>query len=159
MRLENYTPSKKALFCSLKVHTLKNQPLLSVAKLLFIFFYLLNYYPFFQHGLYTSNLLLRLWLVPYSGKFLNGAKFHIKLHGKIFPKQNFEDVKLSILAQWAQNSLRSRVKDMALYWYFQHLDALPDPKGRLSSSVSPLAIKDANEAVKSATRATLPRGR
>ena len=41
---------------------------------------------------------------------------------------------------------------MALYQYFQPSDDLPDPSGPLSASVSPAAIKDANEAVRSATR-------
>ena len=48
---------------------------------------------------------------------------------------------------------------MALYRYLQPLDTLPDPNGRLSSSVSRSAIKDANKAVRSATHATTPRGR
>ena len=48
--------------------------------------------------------------------------------------RNFEDVKISILAQGAQNSLRSRVKEMALYRYLQLLNALLDLNGRLSSS-------------------------
>ena len=73
--------------------------------------------------------------------------------------RNFEDIKILILAKGAQNSLRSRVKEMSLYRYLQPLDALPDPNGWLSSSVSPSAIKDANEAVRSATRTTMPRGR
>ena len=47
---------------------------------------------------------------------------------------------------------------MALYQYFQPLDGLPDPSGPLSASVSPAAIKDANEAVRSATRSK-PRGK
>ena len=47
--------------------------------------------------------------------------------------------------------MRSSEKKMALYRYLQPLDALPDPNGRLSSSVSPSAIKDANEAVRGAT--------
>ncbi len=43
---------------------------------------------------------------------------------------------------------------MALYMYryFQTVDALPDTSGPLSASLSPAAIKDANEAVRSATR-------
>ena len=48
---------------------------------------------------------------------------------------------------------------MALYQYLQPLDTLPDPNGRLSSSVSRSAIKDANKAVRSATHATTPRER
>ncbi len=44
---------------------------------------------------------------------------------------------------------------MALYRYFQTVDALPDTNGPLFASLSPAAIKDANEAVRSATRATL----
>ena len=42
-------------------------------------------------------------------------------------------------------------KAMALYQYFQPSDDLPDPSGPLSASVSPAAIKDANEAVRSVT--------
>ncbi len=48
---------------------------------------------------------------------------------------------------------------MALYRYFQTVDALPDASGPLSASLSPAAIKDANEAVRSATRVTKPRGK
>ena len=47
---------------------------------------------------------------------------------------------------------------MALYQYFQPSDGLPDPSGPLSASVSPAVIKDANEAVRSATRSK-PRGK
>ena len=40
---------------------------------------------------------------------------------------------------------------MALYRYFKTADSvLPAPTGSLSTSISPAAIKDANEAVKSA---------
>ena len=59
---------------------------------------------------------------------------------KFFSMQNFEDIKLLVLARGAQNSLRSRVKEMALYQYLQPLDTLPDSNGRLSSSVSRSAI-------------------
>ena len=45
---------------------------------------------------------------------------------------------------------------MALYQYFQPSDGLPDPSGPLSASVSPAAIKDGNEAVRSRTRETWP---
>ena len=38
-----------------------------------------------------------------------------KLNHEIFSMQNFEDVKILILAQGQQNSLISRVKEMALY--------------------------------------------
>ncbi len=50
---------------------------------------------------------------------------------------------------------------MALYMhrYFQTVDALPDTSGPLSASLSPAAIKDANEAVRSATRVTKPRAK
>ncbi len=50
---------------------------------------------------------------------------------------------------------------MALYMYryFQTVDALPDTSGPLSASFSPAAIKDATEAVRSATRVTKPRGK
>ncbi len=50
---------------------------------------------------------------------------------------------------------------MALYMYryFQTVDALPDTSGPLPASLSPAAIKDANEAVRSATRVTKPRGK
>ncbi len=50
---------------------------------------------------------------------------------------------------------------MALYMYryFQTVDAFPDTSGPLSASLGPAAIKDANEAVRSATRVTKPRGR
>ncbi len=50
---------------------------------------------------------------------------------------------------------------MALYMYryFQTVDALPDTSGPLSASLSPAAIKDVNEAVRSATRVTKPRGK
>ena len=41
---------------------------------------------------------------------------------------------------------------MILYKYFQPSDALPDPSRPLSASISPAVIKDANEAVRSATR-------
>ena len=78
---------------------------------------------------------------------------------KIFSMRNFEDIKILVLARGAQNSLRSRVKEMALYRYLQPLDTLPDPNGHLSSSISRSAIKDANKAVRSATHATTPRGR
>ena len=50
MRLEYYTLLKKALFCSLKVHTLKK-----IAVKLYSFFFVALRAP--QHGLYTSNLL------------------------------------------------------------------------------------------------------
>ena len=46
---------------------------------------------------------------------------------------------------------------MARYRYFNCLDALPDPSGPLSVLVSPEAIKDVNEAVRTATHAK-PRG-
>ena len=49
-------------------------------------------------------------------------------------------------------------KAMALYQHFQALDGLPDPSGPLSASVSPAAIKDAKEAVRSATWSK-PRGK
>ncbi len=39
------------------------------------------------------------------------------------------------------------------------MDALPDTSGPLSASLSPAAIKDANEAVRSATRVTKPRAK
>ncbi len=39
------------------------------------------------------------------------------------------------------------------------LDALPDTSQPLSASLRPAAIKDANEAVRSATRVTKPRGK
>ena len=42
-------------------------------------------------------------------------------------------------------------KGMPLYQYFQPLDGLPDPSGPLSTSVSPVPIKDASEAVRNAT--------
>ena len=71
--------------------------------------------------------------------------------------RNFEDIKILVLVQGAQNSLRSRVKEMALYQYLQPLDTLPGPIGRLSSSISRSAIKDANKAVRSVTHATTPR--
>ena len=45
-------------------------------------------------------------------------------------------------------------KAIALYQYFQPSDALPDPSGPLSVSISPAVIKDANEAVRSATHDT-----
>ncbi len=50
---------------------------------------------------------------------------------------------------------------MALYMhrYFQTVDALPDTSGPLSASLSPAAIKDANEAVGSAARGTKPRAK
>ncbi len=50
---------------------------------------------------------------------------------------------------------------MALYMYryFQTVDALPDTSGPLSASLSPAAIKDVNEAVRSPTRVTKPRGK
>ncbi len=50
---------------------------------------------------------------------------------------------------------------MALYMYryFQTVDALPDTSRPLSASLSPAAIKDPNEAVRSATRVTKPRGK
>ena len=44
-------------------------------------------------------------------------------------------------------------KAMPLYQYFQPLDGLPDPSGPLSASVSPVAIKDANMAVRNAKQA------
>ena len=40
---------------------------------------------------------------------------------------------------------------MSLYRYFAKSSNLPDLNGELSASVSPAAIKDANEAVKSVT--------
>ncbi len=46
-----------------------------------------------------------------------------------------------------------------MYRYFQTVDALPDTSGPLSASLSPAAIKDVNEAVRSATRVTKPRGK
>ena len=49
--------------------------------------------------------------------------------------RNLQDIKIIILTRGAQNSLRSRVKEMALYQYLQPLDVLPDPSGRMSSSV------------------------
>ena len=52
MRLEYYTPLKKALFCSLKVHTLKKfATTLCVANIFLATLHVA------QHGLYTSNLL------------------------------------------------------------------------------------------------------
>ena len=42
--------------------------------------------------------------------------------------------------------------DKAMALYFQPSDDLPDSSGPLSASVSPAAIKDANEAVRSVTR-------
>ena len=45
-----------------------------------------------------------------------------------------------------------------MYQYFQPLDGLPDPSGPLSASVSPAAIKDAIEAVRSVTQSK-PRGK
>ncbi len=48
---------------------------------------------------------------------------------------------------------------MALNRYFQTEDALPDTSGPLFAFLSPAAIKDANEAVRSATRVTKPRGK
>ena len=41
---------------------------------------------------------------------------------------------------------------MVLCCYFQPSDSLPDLSGLLSASVSPAVIKDANKAVRSATR-------
>ena len=40
---------------------------------------------------------------------------------------------------------------MSLYRYFAKSSKLPDPNGELSASVSPAAIKEANEAVRSVT--------
>ena len=37
---------------------------------------------------------------------------------------------------------------MSLYRYFAKFSKLPDPNGDLSASISPAAIKEANEAVK-----------
>ena len=37
---------------------------------------------------------------------------------------------------------------MSLYRYFAKASKLPDPNGELSASISPAAIKEANEAVK-----------
>ena len=47
--------------------------------------------------------------------------------------------------------MKKRISLMALYRYFVAAeDVLPRPSGTLSSSISPAAIKQANEAVKSA---------
>ena len=51
------------------------------------------------------------------------------------------------------------VQSMALYNYFKPSDGLPDPSGPMSASVSPVVIKEANKAVRSATRGSQPRGR
>ena len=51
--------------------------------------------------------------------------------------------------EWAILTRGSGDKTMALYQYFQPSDSLPDPSGPLSTSISPAAIKDANEAVRS----------
>ena len=40
---------------------------------------------------------------------------------------------------------------MSLYRYFAKASKLPDLNGELSASISPAAIKEANEAVKSVT--------
>ena len=37
---------------------------------------------------------------------------------------------------------------MALYRYFQPLNALPDPSGLLPAHVNPAALKDGNETVR-----------
>ena len=54
--------------------------------------------------------------------------------------------------EWAILTHGSGDKAMALYQYFQPSDRLPDPSGPLSASVSPVTIKDANEAVRSTTQ-------
>ena len=46
----------------------------------------------------------------------------------------------------------SNDKAMILSQYFQPLDGLPDPSGPLFASGSPVAIKDANKSVRSATQ-------
>ena len=46
---------------------------------------------------------------------------------------------------------------MALYRYFKPSEDLLDPSEPLSALVSPVVIKEANEAVRSATRGIKPR--
>lgn len=89
----------------------------------------------------------------YSGKFSNGTNFHMKpgntkiklqyFNMQYFRTSNFE---------WVIPTRGSGDKAMALYQYFQPSDDLPDSSGPLSASVSPAAIIDANEAVRSATQ-------
>ena len=60
-----------------------------------------------------------------------------------FSMQTFKNVKFWMGASntwkwWSSNGV-------VIYQYFQPSDGLPDPSGPLSSSVSPAAIKDANE--------------
>ena len=86
-----------------------------------------------------------------------------RIAGNFRMVQNFDLLKTSKFCH--DSSTRSteefeiESKRDGIVLYLQPLDALPDPNGCLSSSVSPSAIKDANEAVRSATRATTPRER
>ena len=89
--------------------------------------------------------------IPYSGKFLYGAKFcifHINSrcknlnYQKIFPCKILKTSKFWFLHE----------EHRTFYRYLQPSDTLSDSNGCLSSSISPSAIKDANEAVRSATR-------
>ena len=109
---------------------------------------------------WPTFVVVKHLMIPYSGKFLNGANFHIfcmkpgdtkikNLTCKILETSNFER---AILTRGSGD------KAMALYQYFQPSDGLPDPSGPLSASVSPAVIKDANEAVRSVTRSK-PRGK
>ena len=59
----------------------------------------------------------------------------------------------------ATESEQVHVQTMILYRYFKPSDSLPDPSGPLSASVGPGEIKEANEAVRSVTRGSKPRGR
>ena len=47
--------------------------------------------------------------------------------------------------EWGILTRGNSDKAKALYQYFQPSDGLLDPSGPLSASVSPVAIKDANE--------------
>ena len=92
--------------------------------------------------------------VPYSGKFLNGANFHIfrcQYKNKTYKNLTF---KISNF----ERAILTCGSTMALCRYFQPLDGLPDSSGPLSASISPEVIKDANEAVRSATQSK-PRGK
>lgn len=77
---------------------------------------------------------------------------------KFSPVQMFNYVIIFVLTCGASNTLRWMVKDSIVYGYFQPLNALPNPKGHLPTSVSPSAIKDAGVAVGNATGTATPRG-